>query len=173
MASGFGSTCDAGREQAGGFSQRLDLAAGVSGAAAPPAAGLCSPVAEGRGRDADVLSPDGKTRAISRDRNIWLVPVDGGPEVQLTMDGSESGRIRHGVGSYVYLEEFNVSQPVWWSPDGKKLAWMRYDETVVEDYFLQLDQTQTLSTCCEPSHPGKPNPIADPLVHDIATERRP
>ena len=143
--------------------------AGVSGAAAAPAGGLV--LARGRGREADVMSPDGKTRAISRDRNIWLVPVDGGPEVQLTTDGSDSGRIRHGVGSYVYLEEFNVSQPVWWSPDGKKLAWMRYDETAVEDYFLQLDQTQTLSTMLVQAypHPGKPNPIADLLVHDIAT----
>jgi dipeptidyl-peptidase-4 len=92
--------------------------AGVSGAAAAPAGGLV--LARGRGREADVMSPDGKTRAISRDRNIWLVPVDGGPEVQLTTDGSDSGRIRHGVGSYVYLEEFSVSQPVWWSPDGKE-----------------------------------------------------
>ncbi len=128
-------------------------------------------LARGRGRDADVLSPDGKTRAISRDRNIWLVPQDGGPELQLTTDGSESGRIRHGVGSYVYLEEFSVSQPVWWSPDGKKLAWMRYDESRVEDYFLQLDQTRALSTMLVQAypHPGTPNPVADLLVLDVAT----
>lgn len=42
--------------------------AGVSGAAAAPAGGLV--LARGRGREADVMSPDGKTRAISRDRNI-------------------------------------------------------------------------------------------------------
>ena len=60
-------------------------------------------------------------------------------------DGSAAARIRNGVGSYVYLEEFSVSSPVWWSPDGRKLAWMRYDESLVEDYFLQLDQTRTLS----------------------------
>ncbi|HOZ28151.1 MAG TPA: DPP IV N-terminal domain-containing protein [Hyphomonadaceae bacterium] len=128
-------------------------------------------LARGRGRDADVLSPDGLMRAISRDRNIWIVPVNGGPEKQITADGSAAGRVRHGVGSYVYLEEFSVSQPVWWSPDGKKLAWMRYDETKVEDYFLQLDQTKTLSTMLVQAypHPGTPNPVADLMVYDTQT----
>ncbi|MDP3493130.1 MAG: DPP IV N-terminal domain-containing protein [Hyphomonadaceae bacterium] len=128
-------------------------------------------LARGRGRDADVMSPDGLMRAISRDHNIWIVPTNGGPEKQITTDGGAAARIRHGVGSYVYLEEFSVSQPVWWSPDGKKLAWMRYDETKVEDYFLQLDQTKTLSTMLVQAypHPGTPNPVADLLVHDTQT----
>ncbi|MEZ6031092.1 MAG: alpha/beta fold hydrolase [Hyphomonadaceae bacterium] len=138
-------------------------------AAATPAGGLV--LARGRGREADVLSPDGQTRAISRDRNIWVVPADGGEGSQLTTDGSDASRIRHGVGSYVYLEEFSVSQPVWWSPDGSKLAWMRYDETQVNDYFLQLDQTQTQSTLLVQAypHPGENNPVADLLVHDFNT----
>lgn len=128
-------------------------------------------LARGRGREADVLSPDGRTRAFSRDRNMWLAGVDGGAAVQLTRDGSDATRVRHGVGSYVYLEEFSVSQPVWWSPDGRKLAWMRYDEASVDDYFLQLDQTQTQSTVLVQAypHPGAMNPVADLMVHDVAT----
>ncbi|HMT19744.1 MAG TPA: DPP IV N-terminal domain-containing protein, partial [Promineifilum sp.] len=69
-------------------------------------------LARGRGREADVLSPDGSMRAISRDYNIWLVPTSGDPEKQITSDGGQTSRIRNGVGSYVYLEEFSVSQPV-------------------------------------------------------------
>lgn len=137
---------------------------------APQAAGGVV-LARGRGREADVLSPDGSMRAISRDRNIWILPAKGGVEKQITTDGSAASRIRNGVGSYVYLEEFSVSQPVWWSPDGKKLAWMRYDETKVEDYYLQLDQTKTLSTMLVQAypHPGTPNPVADLLVYDTQT----
>ncbi len=48
---------------------------------------------------------------------------------------------------------------------------MRYDETRVEDYFLQLDQTKTLSTTLVQAypHPGTGNPIADLMVYDTET----
>ncbi len=128
-------------------------------------------LARGRGREADVTAPDGKSRALSRGQNIWYAPGDGGAERQITFDGGVKERIRHGVGSYLYLEEFSVSQPVWWSPDGAKLAWMRYDETRVEDYFLQLDQTRTQSTVLTQAYPhaGAHNPVADLMVFDFVT----
>ncbi|MEZ5937886.1 MAG: DPP IV N-terminal domain-containing protein [Hyphomonadaceae bacterium] len=126
--------------------------------------------ARGRGADADVISPDGKKRAFSHDMNVWIAPVDKhGASVAVTTDGGPETRIRNGVGSYVYLEEFDVTSPVWWSPDSRKLAWMRYDETRVEDYFLQIDQTGTFSkihTQAYP-HPGRPNPVADLMVRDF------
>ena len=144
-----------------------------AGPAAQPAPSVPSGVvlARGRGKEADVLSPDGTLRAFSREQNMWLQPLNGGEAKQLTTDGGVQQRIRHGVGSYVYLEEFAVSQPVWWSPDGSKLAWMRYDETKVQDYFLQLDQTRTLSTLLTQAypHPGTENPVADLVVYDVAT----
>jgi len=146
-----------------------------AGPAAQPAAAAAAPgglvLARGRGREADVTAPDGKSRAFSRGQNMWYAPGDGGAERQITFDGGVSERIRHGVGSYVYLEEFSVSQPVWWSPEGAKLAWMRYDETRVDDYFLQLDQTRTLSTVLTQAypHPGAQNPVADLMVFDFAT----
>ena len=135
-----------------------------------PAAPGTLVLARGRGREADVTAPDGKTRAYSRGQNLYYVSADG-IERQLTFDGGEAQRIRYGVGSYVYLEEFSVSQPVWWSPDGKQLAWMRYDEREVDDYFLQLDQTKTLSTMLVQAYPhaGARNPIADLEVFDFAT----
>src|SRR5690606_10648607 len=63
-------------------------------------------LARGRGREADVVSPDGAMRAFSRDYNVWIVPTEGGAETQVSIDGGAAARIRHGVGSYVYLEEF-------------------------------------------------------------------
>ncbi|MDP3740598.1 MAG: DPP IV N-terminal domain-containing protein [Hyphomonadaceae bacterium] len=138
-------------------------------AGAPSTTGLM--LARGRGRDADVVSPDKQNRAFSRDYNVWIVPAAGGTEKQISTDGSASARVRNGVGSYLYLEEFSVSQPVWWSPDGRKLAWMRYDESLVEDYFLPLDQTKTLSTVLTEAypHPGSNNPVADLMVYDLDT----
>ncbi|MEQ1780570.1 MAG: alpha/beta fold hydrolase [Hyphomonadaceae bacterium] len=167
----------------GGVRWRYDLTTGRTNQVAktdvePPAAGPAAAaapgglvLARGRGREADVLSPDGKLRAFSRDQNMWLAPVDGGAEKQLTSDGGVTARIRHGVGSYLYLEEFAVSQPVWWSPDGGKLAWMRYDETKVQDYFLPLDQSHAQPKILAEAYPkaGADNPIADLVVYDVAT----
>ncbi len=128
-------------------------------------------LARGLGQEADIASPDGQWRAVTRDGNIWIVPTGGGAEKQITTDGGREARIRNGVGSYVYLEEFRIQTPVWWSPDGKKLAWMRYDEKKVDDYFLQLDQTKTLSTMLTQAYPspGTDNPVADLLIYDTAT----
>jgi dipeptidyl-peptidase 4 len=139
-------------------------------AATPQSAGGLV-LARGRGAEANVVSPDGQNRAFSRDHNVWIVPVTGGAEKQISADGSAAARIRNGVGSYVYLEEFSVSSPVWWSPDSRKLAWMRYDESFVEDYVLQLEQTKKLSSILTQAypHPGSNNPVADLLVYDLDT----
>lgn len=127
--------------------------------------------ARGRGADADVRSPDGLMRAFSRNLNLWIAPLAGGPEKQISTDGNVTARIRNGVGSYVYLEEFSVRSPVWWSPDSSKLAWMRYDESQVEDYFVPLDQTKTNDTILTEAypHPGANNPVADLMVYDLKT----
>lgn len=161
---------------------RFDLGAlakkQIAPAASPPVSPAARPagagdlvLARGRGREADVLSPDGSMRAFSRDFNMWLAPASGGSERQITFDGGREARVRHGVGSYVYLEEFMVSQPVWWSPDGTRVAWMRYDETAVDDYFLTLDLTRMFSTQLTQAypHPGRNNPVADLLVYDVRT----
>lgn len=141
----------------------------TSSPSTPPALVL----ARGRGADANKLSPDGKRRAFSRDLNVFVSDADGGNERQLTTDGGAEQRIRNGVGSYVYLEEFGTRAPVWWSPDSSKVAWMRYDEREVKDYVLALDQTKTFSTAHVQAypHPGEPNPIADLMVHDLTTGR--
>ncbi|MBI1338812.1 prolyl oligopeptidase family serine peptidase [bacterium] len=130
-------------------------------------------LARGRGAEVDILSPDGATRAFTRDMNVWIRPAEGGPEINLSRDGGPEARIRHGVGSYLYLEEFAMRAPVWWSPDGRRLAWMRFDERPVPDYFLSLDQTRPISTVHTQAypHPGEANPIADVLVHDFDTGR--
>jgi dipeptidyl-peptidase-4 len=127
--------------------------------------------ARGRGADADVRSPDGSMHAFSRDLNIWIAPLAGGPEKQISTDGGIAARIRNGVGSYVYLEEFSVRSPVWWSPDSSRVAWMRYDESQVEDYFVPLDQTKTNDAILTEAypHPGANNPVADLMVYDLKT----
>jgi len=159
------------------FDVRRLSAARLEGAPAPaparPATGDNHVLVLARGADVDssVLSPDGARRAFTRNGNVFIAAADGSAERQITFDGGRAGRIRNGVGSYVYLEEFGVRSPVWWSPDGAYLAFMRYDETKVTDYFLQLDQLRQLSrvhTQAYP-HPGADNPVADLMILELAS----
>ncbi|HMY72885.1 MAG TPA: DPP IV N-terminal domain-containing protein, partial [Blastocatellia bacterium] len=99
-----------------------------------------------RGRQAAfAMSPDGKLKAFYRDRNLWLSDAGGGNETAITTDGSEKTRTKYGVASWVYGEELSQTTAMWWSPDGKRIAYYRFDESPVKDYFLQLDQTQLQS----------------------------
>ena len=96
-----------------------------------------------RGRQFDSAdSPDGIHKAFYRDRNLYLSGLDGSGEMALTTDGNEADRIKNGTASWVYGEELGQNTAMWWSPDGSKLAYYRFAESPVKDYYLQMDQTQ-------------------------------
>lgn len=127
-----------------------------------------------RGRQFDAAeSPNGKLRAFYRDRNLWLSDVGGANEVQVTTDGSAAERIKYGTASWVYGEELNQNTAMWWSPDSTKLAYYRFDEKQVPDYYLQLDQTEVQSRMDVEAYPkaGAPNPVVDLFVYDLATKK--
>jgi dipeptidyl-peptidase-4 len=127
-----------------------------------------------RGRQAVAAdAPDGRSRAFYRDRNLWLSDANGANETTITTDGNDKDRIKYGTASWVYGEELNQTSAIWWSPDGKKVAYYRFDEKDVLDYNLQLDQTKIQSTNDVEAYPkaGTSNPVVDLLVYDVATKK--
>src|SRR4051812_43371249 len=142
-------------------------------AAASTSASRARPAPE-RGRQEDVVeSPDGKLKAVYRDRNLFISPVTGGSETEVTHDGSVKDRIKNGTASWVYGEELAQTTAMWWSPDSSRLAYYRFDETKVPDYFVELDQTALQSTIDTEAYPkaGVPNPVVDVYVYDLATKK--
>lgn len=127
-----------------------------------------------RGRQlAIVNSPDGKLKAFHRDRNLWVSDVNGTNELAVTTDGNAKARIKYGIASWVYGEELNQNTAMWWSPDSKKVAFYRFDESKVPDYFLQLGQTKLQSEMDIEAYPkaGVDNPVADILIYDVTTKQ--
>jgi dipeptidyl-peptidase-4 len=127
-----------------------------------------------RGRQfASTNSPDGKLKAFHRDRNVWLSDTNGANEIAVTTDGSEKERVKSGVASWVYGEELDQITAMWWSPDSRRLAYYRFDESQVHDYFLQLDQTKIQSRTDIEAYPkaGTTNPIADVFIYDVAARK--
>ena len=118
-------------------------------------------------------SPDGKLLAFCRDRNLWLSDADGAHEIAVTTDGDAGKRIKYATASWVYGEELGQVTAIWWSPDGKRVAFYRFDESAALDYYLTLDQTEIQSKLDVEAYPkaGAPNPIADLLIYDLAKKK--
>ncbi len=127
-----------------------------------------------RGRQfASAVAPVGNHVAIYRDRNVWIGDSTGGGAIQITSDGSTPSRVKYGTASWVYGEELSQRTAMWWSPDGKKLAFYRFDESKVPDFYLTPRLTQLQDTLDIEAYPksGVSNPIVDVLVYDLASKK--
>jgi dipeptidyl-peptidase-4 len=83
------------------------------------------------------FSPDGKRVAFMRDNNLFVVDLATQKETKLTTDGKPNAIINGGA-DWVYEEEFSMARAFEWSPDSKRLAWIRFDESRVPEYDMQL-----------------------------------
>src|ERR1051326_7109485 len=137
---------------------------GRGGGGAPPDSGRQFDSAE---------STDKTMKAFYKDRNLWLSAADGSGAIAITTDGSVNDRVKYATASWVYGEELSQRTAMWWSPDSKKIAYYRFDEKQVPDFYLQMNQTQVQDTLDVEAYPkpGKPNPVVDLLVYDVESKR--
>ena len=99
--------------------------------------GHLRPLSENGAQQTPLFSPDGSKVAFVRDNNIFLVDMANGTEQQVTRDGSRNAVI-NGIPDWVNEEEFGNDRAMVFTADGRHLVWIRYDETAVKQYSMQL-----------------------------------
>ena len=82
------------------------------------------------------FSPDASKVAFMRDNNLFIKDLETGEEKQFTNDGLYN-HIINGAPDWVYEEEFSFSQGFYWSPDSKKIAFMKFDESNVREFQME------------------------------------
>lgn len=83
------------------------------------------------------LSPDNDKVAFVKDNNLFFVHLATNAVTQVTTDGKWN-HVLNGAADWVYEEEFSMSKAFDWSPDGKKIAFIRFDESDVPEFNMQL-----------------------------------
>lgn len=82
------------------------------------------------------LSPDNDKVAFVMDNDLYVIQLADLSLKRITQDGAYN-KIINGAADWVYEEEFSMSKAFSWSPDGKKIAFIRFDETEVPEFNMQ------------------------------------
>jgi len=120
------------------------------------------------------LSPDGQHIAFTRQNDLYSVRVADGRETRYTSDATDL--VYNGWSSWVYYEEI-LGRPTnykafWWSPDSKKIAFMRFDDTKVPVFPIYVS-SGTHGYLEQTRYPKAGDPNPEVKVGFVRTEGSP
>ena len=84
-----------------------------------------------------IFSPDSKKIAFVKNNNIYIKNLETKELIQVTTDGKKN-KIINGICDWVYEEEFSFVRAFEWSNDSKHLAFLRFDETKVPTFSMDI-----------------------------------
>ncbi|MBK7887074.1 MAG: S9 family peptidase [Bacteroidetes bacterium] len=118
------------------------------------------------------FSPDGKQLAYVRDNNLYLYNLLSDKEIPVTVDGKKN-QIINGATDWVYEEEFSMDIAFSWSPDGKKIAFYRFDESNVKEFNLTFyGELYPKEERYKYPKAGEENSKVEIVVYDIASGKK-
>ena len=113
------------------------------------------------------FSPTGDRISYLRHHDIYVRPVEGGSERQLTKDGSDD--LLNGEVDWVYEEELYSRSNYFWSPDGKDIVFLQMNEKAVPNYTI-TDFVPTHATVDQQKYPQPGDPNPDVHIGVISTD---
>lgn len=94
------------------------------------------PLSSSSPQEDPLFSPDDRYIAFAHKNNLYMKKVDFKTDIQITKDG-EKGGILNGIADWAYEEEFGATRYYEWSPDSKLLAFVKFDESKVNEFSFQ------------------------------------
>ena len=114
------------------------------------------------------FSPDGRQVAFVSDNDLYVTDLASGATRRLTTDGSTD--IINGTTDWVYEEELDLRDAFRWSPDSRRIAYWRFDQSAVPAFPMvnELSLYPQVSVLRYPKA-GQPNSRVRIGVMDVAT----
>lgn len=116
------------------------------------------------------FSPDATKVAYVFENNIYILDLKSGKRTQVTKDG-EVNRIINGITDWVYEEEFSFVKAFAWNPTGEKIAYLKFDESEVPEFSMDLFGQDLYPTRHEFKYPkaGEENSKVSLHIYDLET----
>jgi dipeptidyl-peptidase-4 len=116
------------------------------------------------------FSPDGLKIGYAKENNLFIYDIASQKTTQVTFDGKKNSII-NGITDWVYEEELAFVRAYDWSADGKKLAFIRFDETEVPEFSMNIFKKELYPTVETFKYPkaGEKNSKVSLLLYDIAS----
>lgn len=91
------------------------------------------------------FSPDGSKVAFAKNNNLYVTDLMSQKTIQITFDGKVN-EIINGITDWVYEEEFAFVRAFDWNKESNKIAFIRFDETNVPEFSMDIYGTQLYQT---------------------------
>ncbi len=116
------------------------------------------------------FNPEADKVAFVRENNLFYKDLQSGKEVQITSDGKYN-HIINGSSDWVYEEEFSITKTFEWSPDGKHIAFMRFNESEVPEFSMAMYYDELYPQYYTYKYPkvGQKNAKVTIHIYDVAT----
>ena len=120
------------------------------------------------------FSPDEKFVSFTFENNIYINEIQNiikgkiNSFKKITSDGKNNSII-NGSSDWVYEEEFGLVQAYHWSPDGKKIAYLKFDEENVNTFSMDIFKGQLYPSSKTFKYPkaGEDNSVVNLYIYDL------
>jgi len=119
------------------------------------------------------FSPTGDAIAYVKSNNMYVKNLSTGVETAITTDG-EWNKIINGACDWVYEEEFGFDKAFQWSPDGKRIAYYRFDESKVKEFSMDMFEGNLYPSQYRFKYPkaGEANSTVEIWIYDVVKDAK-